>query len=161
MGITYPHSNRQSPSFQTYILLKNLLHVICFSGNVEQVETQSQAINSLQLLSKSLHSFVQVLVQEENYPEAIKHLLSYLKHCKESHGDFTPQVCDSMHLMANPLFAAAYFLLFFLFILVFHFILKGNKTFLVILLWVWFSNSITGQPRLIKAHSDLCKLLLA
>ena len=38
--------------------------------------------------------FFQVLVQEENYPEAIKHLLSYLKHCKEVHGDFTPQVCS-------------------------------------------------------------------
>ncbi|XP_063851325.1 tetratricopeptide repeat protein 23-like isoform X2 [Scylla paramamosain] len=102
------------------LLLEHRLHLRC-------IETQEalRELHKLGLLFSRLHGehsprtaaihnlTVQVLVQEENYPEAIKHLLSYLKHCKEVHGDFTPQVCgvlrqlSRVHALAGDLVRAA------------------------------------------------------
>ncbi|XP_045105661.1 tetratricopeptide repeat protein 23-like isoform X2 [Portunus trituberculatus] len=102
------------------LLLEHRLHLRC-------IETQEalRELHKLGLLFSRLHGehsprtaaihnmTVQVLVQEENYPEAIKHLMSNLKHCKEVHGDFTPQVCgvlrqlSRVHALAGDLGRAA------------------------------------------------------
>ncbi|XP_066989893.1 tetratricopeptide repeat protein 23-like [Macrobrachium rosenbergii] len=56
---------------------------------------------------------IQVLLQEEDYEQAIQHLRTRLKLCREAHGDYSPQVCgvlkqlSRVHSLNNDLNAAA------------------------------------------------------
>ncbi|XP_050704072.1 uncharacterized protein LOC126989545, partial [Eriocheir sinensis] len=82
---------------------------------LQSIDTQEalRELHKLGLLFSRLHGehsprtaaihnlTVQVLVQEENYSEAIKHLQSFLKHCKETHGDYTSQVCGVLRQLSR------------------------------------------------------------
>ncbi|XP_068220762.1 uncharacterized protein [Palaemon carinicauda] len=56
---------------------------------------------------------IQVLLQEEDYEQAIQHLRTRLKLCRETHGDYSSQVCgvlkqlSRVHSLNNDLNAAA------------------------------------------------------
>nr|XP_045593996.1 tetratricopeptide repeat protein 23-like isoform X1 [Procambarus clarkii]XP_045593997.1 tetratricopeptide repeat protein 23-like isoform X1 [Procambarus clarkii] len=62
----------------------------------------------------AIHSLtIQVLVQEEDYEQAIQQLRTRLKHCRDAYGDYSSQVCgvlrqlSRVHALSGDLSAAA------------------------------------------------------